>query len=195
MGIAPIAAIRLIRTQATLVRLRHDSDPPRLFTTMTNEDLLSRFNTLIMLLTLVTAINNDGHPTLHDHDSTRAQQEDVDRCTRNSILNAVAALLVQDYDIVAIASHGLPKCTQPDEPQQDQGPRVPYPATHEADNLFHATKPNQSSLELTVVANPKNLDDYFDHADSLDKCVMVGRGTSYITIAKSGEWDNIVSLP
>ena len=93
---------------------------------MANEDLRSQFNTLIMLLTLVTAVNNGGHPTLHDCDSTRAQQEDVDQRTRNSILNAVAALLVQDYDIIAIASHGSSKRMgqtedqqQPDEPQLD----------------------------------------------------------------------------
>jgi hypothetical protein len=159
-----------------------------------------------MLLTLVTAVNNGGYPTLHhsDRESARAQQEDVDRRTRNSILNAVAALLVQDHEIIAIASHDSsermgqtedqPEDQQPDEPQQDQGPRVPYPATHEEEHSFNVNQLNEHFLKLTVVANPKNLDDYFDHANSSDECILAKRGTSFITIAKSGEWDKILSL-
>jgi hypothetical protein len=131
-----------------------------------------------MLLTLTTAINNSGHPTLHNCGLTRAQQEDIDRCTRNTILNAIAALLVQDYNIVAITSHGSSKHVgqtedQPNERQQDQGPRVPYPAMHEAENLFNVKKHNQTFLELTVVTNPKDLNNHFNHADSLDECILV----------------------
>lgn len=133
--------------QISSTYLRFSSDYH--ITIMANRDLHSRYNTLTMLLTLVTAVNNGGYPTLHhsDRESARAQQEDVDRRTRNSILNAVAALLVQDHEIIAIASHDSsermgqtedqPEDQQPDEPQQDQGPRVPYPATHEEEHSFN----------------------------------------------------------
>jgi hypothetical protein len=156
-------------------------------------------------LTLVSAVNNGGYPGLYQDDRPiQKAQNDNDRETRNSVLNAVASILVENHKIIAVAAQNpLESCAFPppankttdeDEPQDQAPPEILCPATHESNGTFSVKRLSQHFLEVTVVCNPKDLDQYFEDANP-DICMLVNPGTSQITIAKSGKWVDILSLP
>jgi hypothetical protein len=54
-----------------------------------------------MLLTLVTAINNGGHPVLPREDERDSEPEKGD-----DLLSAITAIIVRNHEIVAAFAHG-----------------------------------------------------------------------------------------
>lgn len=172
---------------------------------MVNEDLHKRFNSIIMLTTLVAAVNNDGYPTLPQDLKSVKSEEDNDHRTRSMILNAIAALHTRNSEIVAVVAHrghqsnsnqttAVKTVFNAQEPQGDpstEEPRVEYPATHEEDAALSVQNLIQPFLEVTVIANPEDEDTYFKNASSLDQCRLVKRGQSHFTVAKSGNWADL----
>ena len=100
-----------------------------------NEDLHRKSHSLLMLLTLVTAINNGGRPNLPGHSGSYQMLPDRELPTYEEVLNAIAILLVQDAEVVAVTAcplHDNPASGQRNSFQVwalQQGPQVNYPAT------------------------------------------------------------------
>ena len=102
-----------------------------------SEDLHKKFCSLMMLLTLATAINNRGHPV---HPRPYRMPLDRNLQTDEKVLNAIATLLVQDAEVVAVSACN-PFSHDPASGQQggyqvwavQQGPQVNYPASHSPD--------------------------------------------------------------
>ena len=82
----------------------------------TNDSLHNEFTSLTMLLTLVMAVNNGGNPIFKlDLQAYRGTLE-ISQPASNVVLNAVAALLVQNHEIIAVAgqkqTHGPAPCDE-----------------------------------------------------------------------------------
>jgi hypothetical protein len=63
-----------------------------------------RFGSLSMMLTLLTAINNGGHPTLKLDTQTYRNLEPHEP-PKYLVLNAVVAVLVRNHEVIAAAGH------------------------------------------------------------------------------------------
>lgn len=123
-----------------------------------------RFNSLSMLLPLVTAINNQGHPTFQqDDEAAQKAQDENDASSRIRVLNALAALLVQNHEIVAVTAH---------EP----------PCEH--------TK----FREVTVICNPDEKDKYFSPGSSAQCTLVAKGNSHYDTVTAGNKWAGMLSL-
>jgi hypothetical protein len=106
-----------------------------------SEDLHRKFNSITALLTLVTAINNRGHPILSGHSAPYQTLLDRNLPEHKKVLNAIATLLVQDAEVVAVA--GCNPFPNGDSGSGQQGsyqvwavqqsPQVNHTATHDLD--------------------------------------------------------------
>lgn len=101
----------------------------------TAEELISKFRCIIMLLTLVTAINSGGHPTMPRDSSTKP------RFLSNPALNALLALFVRNHLIVAAIAHMIPGTLK-------------VLAIQSADAILEF----QDVSKITAVANPRDED-------------------------------------
>ena len=72
--------------------------------TRSEADIHSEFSRLTTLLTLVTAINNKGHPTL-EREFSDGYEDLFDTCLpeASSIIHALSLILVRDYQDIAVA--------------------------------------------------------------------------------------------
>ena len=62
------------------------------------------FRSLTMLLTLATAVNNDGNPTLSKKlDGKFHQTRDTPQQNRAIAMDAVGCILVRDWEVIAVA--------------------------------------------------------------------------------------------
>ena len=62
------------------------------------------FHSLTMLLTLATAVNNDGHPTLSKKlNGEFHQTHDTPQQNRAIAMDAVGCILVWDWEVIAVA--------------------------------------------------------------------------------------------
>ena len=142
------------------------------------------------------SITDGGHPTLRQDDKSIQQaQNDNDRETRNSVLNAIAALLVQKHEIIAIVAQNLPESNfqSPSPVNETTEQAILCPATHEAVGTFSAKQLSRPFGAVTVLCNPEDLDCYFNN--NSDDCILVDPGKSHIAITTSGKWIEILSLP
>ena len=74
--------------------------------------LRSEFRTLIMLLTLITAINNGGYSTLQQNfaEDDKAHFDTTVSSDVAAVINALSAILMRDYRVVAAAVPDFPSC-------------------------------------------------------------------------------------
>ena|ERR1700733_2809990 len=74
--------------------------------------LRSEFRTLIMLLTLVTAINNGGYSTLQLNfaENDKVHFDTTVSSDVAAVINALSAILMRDHRVVAAAVPDFPSC-------------------------------------------------------------------------------------
>jgi hypothetical protein len=84
------------------------------------EVLRQKFRSLISLTQIVSAINNDGHPTLRsasDYNTNIA----LDRQIRDDILDAIADILIRNEEVVAVAFSGSTIVAMQGQEEQEVG--------------------------------------------------------------------------
>jgi len=113
-----------------------------------------------MMLTLVTAINNGGHPTFK-LDAQTYRSLEPNEPPKYLVLDAVAAILVRNHEIVAAAGHADNTVVAAhDEPAEDGV------LTQDNDELDAAMNSGEDHKEMpfptftgfTAVPNPANTD-------------------------------------
>jgi hypothetical protein len=87
----------------------------------TSDDRHKEFSSLTMLLTLLTAINNGGYPVFRLDTPLYRGALEVSQSPSDVVLNAVAAILVRNHEIIAaIAQHQtLVGAPHDDDPTRD----------------------------------------------------------------------------
>ena len=151
-----------------------------------NAELQKEFFSIIMLLTLVAAINNGGHPTLVNRSESyqeafESYQEPFDRSLpyNNRVLNAAATLLVRNFDVVAVTA---------DHPSSDQEYfklLVIHP-----DLRYRGERTFRSG----VAPYPDHQNKFVGDKDSEDG-VLVNTGNSHLRSIQSGIWDDLFAIP
>jgi hypothetical protein len=162
---------------------------------LTERDALQReFRTLIMLLTLVLSINNDGHATL-----PRSLPDYRGNLERNlpitcTALNAVAAILVRNFEHVAVVAHDPRTDTTPMRPNlESEGPdTLDILAMQDGGDDFNHHESMEIDTALRTMANPDNKYD----RELPGYCVLAQSGKSHWPSIHLNPWDclNIIKL-
>jgi hypothetical protein len=84
------------------------------------EVLRQKFRSLISLTQIVSAINNDGHPTLRSTSDNKTNVA-LDRQIRDDILDAIANILVRNKEVVAVAFSGSTIVAMQGQEEQEVG--------------------------------------------------------------------------
>ncbi|KIM84798.1 hypothetical protein PILCRDRAFT_369556 [Piloderma croceum F 1598] len=123
-----------------------------------NEDLHREFRSLIMLVTLVTAINNSGEPTSRNYyEPCNEVVLEKDLPSRHRVLNAAAALLVRNTEVLAVAA-----CDPP--------PHQPFPSAHDANNNTASSPVQNYSYHLWAIQqDPKQVNYIYPTTNKLDR--------------------------
>jgi len=164
-------------------------------------DLHKRFRSVITLLTLVSAINHNGHPRISDKQYTYPGALEESHPPIERILNAVTSLLVRNYDVVATAvseSYYQVLALQQPDPEEgdaqadleagDHGSEVEFSEsdTHESDSESELESP-----AIVAITNPRDNDHYTSINDNY---LLLDSGTSHIREG-FGKWDSLLSIP
>ena len=150
-----------------------------------------------MLLTLLTAINNNSRPlfsaVMGDDPKPFVAALEEGQPTRNRLLNAITALLVRNHEIIATVinksyeqvlalqqSNNVKELGDPDYGTEDESDRV-NAARHPAIGL------NKSAI-FTTVANPMDTETY----GSTKHYMFAQRGNSHRW--HFGKWDELLQI-
>jgi hypothetical protein len=144
-----------------------------------------------MLLTFVATINH-GHPTLPtSHGQWYHGPLESRQPNRGVASNAVAAILVRDWEVVAVAveedgSTPVRTTVTTEEILPADTAFTVFATTDEQDLDFKDVL-NEFSRFMTIT-NPNKQDEYFKTADDATECVLVGAGTSYWQSLLADDW-------
>jgi hypothetical protein len=131
---------------------------------------------IITLLTLVTAINSGGHPTLAASTDPYTAPLEEKQPTRNRSLNAVTSLLVRNHKTIA---------TVVNMPHQ-------ILALQQPESMEISEREDESAMDTTnlpVQAIPPS------HQDEMNNYInFVDKGTSHIG-ERFGDWDKLLDIP
>ncbi len=164
-----------------------------------------RFRSVITLLTLVSAINHNGHPRISERQDTYpgALEESLPPVKR--MLNAVTGLLVRNHDIVATAvsdSYYKVLALQQPTSEKDNGPQADSAheseseahesesEAHESESEAHESESEAHTPAIVAITNPRNVDEYSFNNNYL----LVEKGESHIG-KDFGDWDTLLAIP
>jgi hypothetical protein len=142
-------------------------------------DLLQEWRSIIMLLSLLTSMNNSGRSNFPMvRSAVKECGNGSDSLRKRNMLNALSALLVLNGEVVTCVAHSL------EVKSQEKG--SPHLTFSDADERFS---------EITVVANPRHkpMDKHFK--PNLGICTLVDSGVSHLPCIKRGDWANILTIP
>jgi hypothetical protein len=151
-----------------------------------NEDLLIEFRILTMLLALVTAMNNKGQSMVDWHKKKKAdKREAVD----NRVPQAIACLLVRDFEVVAAMS-------QPTLPQAISILSVDDPEHFGDDEDMTEHVEVTMGRGFATVANPDHRDHarYFGDEKGKKSIVIPKKQKVLLAPAGTSRWDTISML-
>ena len=164
----------------------HDISTGR--TTLTH-DLHRRFRTMITLLTLVTAINNNGQPrsSVGQKGCPGALEETLQ--IHNQLLNSIT-LLLRNHDNIAIAINSSYKVLAfrvvSVEQEVDSDDESEYQESKSSKSATEAPPPN-----IIAITMPQE-DDNYAFIDNL--YLLLEKGTSHIG-KRFGDWDELLAIP
>jgi hypothetical protein len=154
------------------------------------QSLHDEFRCLTMLLTFVATINH-GHPTLPtSHGQWYHGPLESHQPNRPVALNAVAAILVRDWEVVAVAVEdklSLARTAIIPEGMLPADTAYRVFAVVDEQSLDSNDVPSGLSRFMTLT-NPNKQDEYFKTADDATECVLVGAGTSYWQSLLADDW-------
>ena len=161
-----------------------------------NRELHRKFYSITALLTLVTAINNRGHSTLSGYSGPYQTPLDKNLPTNERVLNAIAILLVQDAEAVAVTA-----CDP--SPHHD----LVVWAVQQASQVNYAScdlDPAREGIQFDSNGRPflttqslllsQALTFYFAVSIGSKYHVIVDTGMSQLATIKSYKWDGLLSL-
>jgi len=159
-----------------------------------NDDLHKQFRSLIMLLTLVTAINSSGHPTLALGTEPYKAPLEKDQPPHDLSLNAVTTLLVRDNENVATVVNKFYQVLvlqQPDSPKQDSDTDGELGSQGDEESSCANGGSEESVGGITTI---QNLPEHDQQINITNRYFFVGEGTSHIG-THFGDWDTILNIP
>lgn len=151
-----------------------------------------------MLISLLTAINNDGQPHLQDRLKQSRDPLELNTYICNLILNAVTALLVRDSEVIAaVAKSPAPAPGRP--AYSAPGNHPDYPAIHEIeclrdDQAAFDFVSNNEPFTITVLANPDNRWESKQVKEATGNCVLVQGGEPHQSSVKFHEWQSLFTI-
>jgi hypothetical protein len=164
------------------------------------------FRVLTMVLTLLTAVNNNGHPSFRETSGVPLTGP-LERGTPHEklTLEATAAILVRDTEIVTATtcrpsvddlSTSLPSL--PDEDREDsEHPKNPIHLLAVQEDLFFEFTSKEfddiNMAEIATISNPDQRDEHsFSSGGGEDfQCILVSPGMSHWSKIKDDSWFGI----
>jgi hypothetical protein len=156
-------------------------------------DLQKEFDSIIMLNTLVTAVNTGGHPTLSNYSEPYQEPFDRNLPTHNRVLNAVATILVRDIEVVAVTVH-YPFSHQPPFSSEDRQDSYPLLVIQQSPRRVRLPGKHKVHSGITAAAHTDRQNKFVEQNDSID-CILGNVGKSQLWSVQSGSWDNLYSIP
>jgi hypothetical protein len=129
--------------------------------------LRKEFQSLVMLLTLVTTINNDRRLTLWDSPRPYRWALEVGLPTRHRVQNAVSILLVRNSEVVAVAT------------------RDPFPHQHVSST--HVSSPYQL---WAVQQAPRGV----KYSAMEENGIFITSGKSHLHTSAFDNWNNLCNI-
>ena len=161
-----------------------------------NAELHQEFRCLTMLLTLAAAINHKGHPTLvkaNDPEASHKSAFDSTLPGHNITLNAVATLLVCNFEVIATTVCEIPHTTKPTLSTSGPGHDSRVPSIHlialqEKTELADPGIDGSRIDGFTAIANPDTKDqNHFQSADSKEY-ILNNPGKSHWPSLRTNKW-------
>ena len=166
----------------------------------------SEFQTLTMLLTLITALNGEGKAIL-DMQSAPALKyyPALEKCQTKSglVLNAIAALLVREHEIVAVVGSKLPLSAS-DSINIDGSDSPPNPeeplnivAFEEDSNIrftdipFEDIKNSNGHTTFAALANRRDDDHLTSDNSDASSCILVKGTSHWLQISTTNPWHGL----
>jgi hypothetical protein len=183
-------------------------------------ELLAEYRCLLSTNMLVSAVNNDGHPT-SDHiklapnpDPLVSESESVVVAQSGSsaasdpsylplrrFMNSVSILSVRNWEVNTMLACKSPPANEPDQPKY-----YPIFSGNPGNDIYRRSEsdladPAHSSNDWTsfvLLSNPDVHDQYFDGpgVTGAQECIMVGSGESHMPkiLDQSGHWEKCLSI-
>lgn len=151
---------------------------------MSQDELHQEWRTLIMLLTLVSAVNNNGHPCLLKAERSIQPYRslfDKSHSSRSAILNGVTSVIVRNHETAAITFSG---------PSPFTGVSQAY-AMHE--ELINSNEEWDivdfpKERQMTAITNPDRIPKKGSipepHTESLKPYIVLSKGSSHWPLIK-----------
>ena len=146
--------------------------------------LHARFRSVLKLTQLITAINNNDHPTLH----LPRTQKVYPTTPSDEVIFALATLLVRNHEIVAVAASGAgvvavqqsmeTAMSEPD-PATNKEPAVRLPVDKHL-NFYNTTD------HFTAGSNTRRDDHHFNFPNGRC-CMLFSKGKSLLTTKLKGD--------
>ncbi len=157
-----------------------------------------QFRAVIMLLTLINAINSGGRPLFADDTQKYVPALEENQPTRNRLLNAVTALLVRNHEIVAsVVNRSYQHVVAVQQSDNMEEPEDEISGTESeaesdsgnADVSSHSVPATSSqSTRFTAITNPLHTDSY----TSTYNYTSVAEGASHQ--GKFGNWNQLLGI-
>jgi|ERR1700722_3575747 len=164
------------------------------------EPLHSEFKTLTMLLTLVTALNNSGHPTLlaRKRDGNYRGPLEVPQSNRGITLNAITSILVRDTEVVAAIAHDPNPPSEP-YPSSSEDAKPEERMTYQVFAMQVDPEWDQLASEalrkpvpsVVTLANHDRRDQYMKQSDPTRFVVQAPRGESHWPLISKESWSGL----
>jgi hypothetical protein len=163
-----------------------------------NLNALDEFSALTTMLTLVTAINSGGRQVLQSDKSKLPEMPTtLKKPQSESILDALATLLVREVEIVAVTAFTSVE-QSPADPSQPQTIADTLDilaiweseSPHEDDSSFSDPKFNP---DFTALPNPNSLSP-FEDVPSNAQYTILKEGKSYWPDVEKNPWSQVVPL-
>jgi hypothetical protein len=152
------------------------------------DHLHKEFRTLTMLLTLVTGLNNQyGHPMLLKSFAERYEGAfERTRSNYSIALNAVAAILVRNYEVIAAHNDQVPS---PVNSPLKHLESIDVLTVHDEDWRDEDLEELQHTLStnFATFANTDHKDDYYDRTFP-GHCILANPGTSHLPLMNQSMW-------
>jgi hypothetical protein len=173
------------------------------------DDLHAQFRSLLKLTQLVSAINNNGHPTLR----LPSARKKIPTTPHDEVILAIATLLVRNHEVVAVGASGAgvlavqqpieTALSEPDSADNEQPDsadnKQPDSADNEQPDSADNEQPNapldfDETLDyrnvavgrIAAVVNPRTDGDHYTFPDGRC-CMLVNKGESLLKTELMGD--------
>jgi hypothetical protein len=141
-------------------------------------DLHKHFRSVMMLYTLITALNNDGSPKCGSNEHIYTSFEELP--IFNRILYAIPQVLIQDHEVIAATAHGSAEIGIMEQTVlDDEG--IEILSLDEEEELLRTVQSG-----FSAIANPDDEDSHLDN--NMPFCVLSDKGGSHWSSIVMDQW-------